>query len=90
LIFTYTPIMHGIIRHNHNDRTVTITGYANWFPGLIVILMLVQFGSRATDIVNVLLIGFIILYGIEFYLFNRVYESIKKEYQVRDITVKEE
>ena len=46
----YTPVMHGIIRHNRNDGVVTITGYANWFLGLLAILMLVQFGSRIMNI----------------------------------------
>ncbi len=30
-LFSYTPVMHGLARLDTLDRTVTVTGYLNWY-----------------------------------------------------------
>ena len=89
-LFTYTPVMHGIIRFDHNLNTVSVTGYANWFPFLFILIFV---GNALTGLIwsgfNSFLLLFIffplflfsILYGIQYYVFSKIFERVRREYR---------
>ncbi|MHC4200684.1 MAG: hypothetical protein ACYSU0_11885, partial [Planctomycetota bacterium] len=83
--FSYTPVMHGLIRVDRDTRTVSTIGYANWFP-IFFIAVFVAFGlsvpSGGPDIFFVvfpilLLAG---LYLIQFYRFSGIHKALARKH----------
>lgn len=88
-LFSYTPVMHGIIRFNPSGNTVSIVGYANWFPLLLIILFIgsalagLSRGDFRSPILALIFFPLLIfgsLYGIQFYVFSKIFERIRREY----------
>jgi hypothetical protein len=88
--------MHGIIRFNRSRARVRITGYANWFPLLLFASFIVlSLSSLRGDgdllfifpfSISVPLFIFGVLYGIQFYVFNKIFERIRKEYDTDELS----
>ncbi len=88
-LFSYTPVMHGIIRFNHSPNTVSMIGYANWVPLLFTLVFvgnalfgLVWGGFRSYILLFIIFPLFLFgaLYGIQYYVFGKIFERIRREY----------
>jgi len=89
-LLSYTPVMHGIIRDDRFERTVSVTGYANWFPLSFVVFWyaaLFDFGLEPSMLIFViapfLVLG--LIYGIQYRLFRKIFQSAKSRYSVRPV-----
>lgn len=79
----YNPVMHGLVKFDRHNRTVTITGIANWFwlffiPTFIYIASLVTAdGSLSSEIMRYLFIaGPPVVFFIVYYKQKKIYEKI--------------
>ncbi len=83
-LFHYTPVMHGLIRVDHEQRQTVVTGYANWFALLFAITFPAGFISNSPEksesgfIFLFLLILFGTLYVIQYVRFTKIIEAIKE------------
>jgi hypothetical protein len=80
--FSYTPVMHGLIRADRDTRTVSTTGYANWFPVFFIVLF-VSFGlslpGGGPDVFFFVVFPALLLaalYLIQFYRFSKVHTAL--------------
>lgn len=84
-LFHYAPVMHGLIRVDRKRLTLSVTGYANWFALLFVIIFPVAFitgypaESKIGFVIPFLLILFGSLYAIQYFRFSRILEAIKQK-----------
>ena len=84
-ILKYLPLMHGIVRRDRSRQVMTVTGYANWWPILMVALLPV-FAVEATDAEELIatfigaLLMFGVIYLIQYRLFSKIFEKVKSDY----------
>ena len=91
LIFATTPIMHGIARVDRRERTVTVTGYANWYPlffsafwlGVPTRFALAAYGVRAAIVCGLMLPTVLgVCWFLELPQYRRVYRRLQEHYGV--------
>ena len=83
--FHYTPVMHGLIRVDHDRREISVTGCANWFALLFAITFPAAFVTNSPAkselgfVIPFLLILFGSLYAIQYFRYTRILEAIKQK-----------
>jgi hypothetical protein len=86
LSFSYTAIMHGLIRIDNSQHEVSVTGYANWYI-LCLIAIIISYGLSSFgndfwnfDVTLFLLLFFLFLYFIQFSRFTKIFRYLENEY----------
>jgi hypothetical protein len=72
--FHYTPLMHGLIRRNQGESSVSVIGFANWFVVIGTIVLVVILRRNVVVIAPAYLTAFAILYfiqGVRFWRLSR-------------------
>jgi hypothetical protein len=82
-LFSYTPVMHGVIRVSDEQRQISVTGYANWSPlvfSAIFIYMDVSFYVHDVGYFPLLFlfVFWIVLYLIQFARFSKVFRILER------------
>ena len=86
-LFSYTPVMHGLIRIDQLQHKVTVTGYANWFVIALAAAFIVlhySFSQLEIHYLPVSLIIFLflgILYVIQAVRFNNVFKMLEQQFR---------
>ena len=88
-LFTYLPIMHGIIRTNRYNQTVIVTGYVNWFvlwliATFFLVGSLIFFESFSLFLIILILfsLGLGISYGLQYSVYSKICYRLEQRYSV--------
>lgn len=82
LFWFWVPLMHGMIRINHDRKTVRVTGYANWFTWFFAVTALTfMLQNEAVEpfLLALALLG--LAYGLDVSLFRSVFSRVRSHYE---------
>ena len=87
-LFSYTPVMHGLLVFDHANHEVVVTGFANWFAlGFSLLWFILLMPPLFTDLpaalsfvlFSILVMGF--LYAIQYSRFSEVADVAAQAWQ---------
>jgi hypothetical protein len=72
----YTPIMHGVIRHQREEGVVEVAGFVNWFVIVAMIVLIVMLRRDVIAMLPYFFAAFGVVYFIQAVRFNRVAKAV--------------
>jgi hypothetical protein len=77
VISQYVPIMHGVIRHDPAEGSVSVAGLVNWFVVAALVVLAVTLRRGIVVVAPYILGALGILYFIQAVRFNRVAKQLR-------------
>jgi hypothetical protein len=77
-VIHFTPLMRGLIRHNHGEPAVAVIGFANWFIVVGTIVLVAALRRNVVHIAPMFLFAIAVLYLIQGVRFWRLAKALRE------------